>query len=119
MSGRSFLLDRTLLTLGRGSECDIIIPDISISRTHLQFSRQAEADYVRDQDSRSGSYVNGESLQAPRRLRTGDTISLGNVLLEYVQPAEERTTPAPPSLAAGSPLQFPFSLRLPSRMKEE
>lgn len=160
MAGRSFLLDRALLSLGRGSENDIVIPNASISRTHLQFSRQAEGDYVRALTS-NASYVNGQPLQAPRLLRPGDTITLlqhppmnaakygenltppfapvngarptrqtpdessdfasGALQLEYTLLAEAQTTPAFPGspLPPEAPLNFPFPLRLPSKMREE
>jgi pSer/pThr/pTyr-binding forkhead associated (FHA) protein len=121
MTGRSFLLDRTLLTLGRGFENDIAIPDVSISPAHLQFSRQPEGDYVRDLNSPHSSFVNGQPLQTPYLLRVGDIITLGNVRLEYTFLAQAQTTPVPPAsnLPEETPLSFPFSLKLPSRMKEE
>ena len=120
MAGRRFLLDRSLLTLGRGSESDIIIPDASISRTHIQFSRQSDGDYVRDQVSRNGSYVNGQPLQAPRLLHTGDIITLGDIQLEYTLLAEAQTTPVRPiTLPPEAPLNLPFSLRLPSKIKDK
>jgi hypothetical protein len=59
-------------------------------------------------------------LQEPRLLRSGDIITLGNVRLEYS--CVTQATPIPPSAgpaAAESPLSFPFSLKLPSKMKEE
>ncbi|HEX7734409.1 MAG TPA: FHA domain-containing protein [Ktedonobacteraceae bacterium] len=121
MTGRSFLLDRNLLTLGRGAENDINLPDACISRTHIQFSRQPEGDYVRDQSSLGACAINGQPLQAPHRLRPGDLLVLGDVHLEYTLLAEAQTTPVLPisSLPAEAPLNLPFSLRLPSKMKEE
>ncbi|HEY0756211.1 MAG TPA: FHA domain-containing protein [Ktedonobacteraceae bacterium] len=121
MAGRSFLLDRGRLTLGRSFENDIIIPDASISRIHIQFSRQPEGDYVYDQTSRNGSTINGQPLQAPYLLREGDTIVVGDVRLEYTLLAEAQNTPMLPtsSLPAEAPLSLPFSLRLPSKIKEE
>ena len=35
-TGQCFSLDRALITIGRGSECDIVINDASISRVHAQ-----------------------------------------------------------------------------------
>lgn len=121
MAGRSFLLDRPLVTLGQSFENDIVIADASISPVHLQFTRQAEGDYVHDLNSRYGSFVNGNPLQTPHLLRTGDIITLGNIRLEYTFVAQARTTPVPPSSnqADEAPLSFPFSLKLPSKMKEE
>lgn len=121
MAGRSFLLDRGLLSLGRSAENDIILPDASISRTHIQFARQPEGDYVRAQSGRNDSTINGQLLQAPHLLHPGDILILGDVRLEYTLFAEAQTTPALPisSPPAEAPLNLPFSLRLPSKMKEE
>ncbi|GHO43847.1 FHA domain-containing protein [Ktedonospora formicarum] len=69
MAGRSFLLDRAVLAVGRGVESDIIIRDASISRRHAQFLRQTNGDYVQDLSSRNGTRVNDEYLTGPRLLR--------------------------------------------------
>lgn len=120
MMGRSFLLDRLTLTVGSGSESAVLIRDASIARIHLQFSRQADGDYVRDLAGHNDSQVNGSPLIAPRLLRAGDMITLGNVQLEYALVAEAQTTSVSPiSPLPEPPLHLPFSLRLPSKMKEE
>lgn len=119
MAGRSFLLDRPVLTVGRGAESDVVIHDASISRRHAQFSRQADGDYVQDLASRNGSQVNGMALKAPRLLCKGDVIMLGDVQMEYTLVPEAQTTPMPSHPAPSPvPLHFPVSLRLPSKVKE-
>ncbi len=118
MAGRSFLLDRPILTVGRGSESDIVIADPSISRIHLQFARQADGDFVLDLASRGGSQVNGQQLKASRLLYAGDMITLGDVRLEYILVPEAQTTPALPiSSLPEEPINLPFALRLPSKVK--
>jgi pSer/pThr/pTyr-binding forkhead associated (FHA) protein len=121
MAGRSFLLDRNLLSLGQGSENDIVIPDASILRTQIQFARRPEGDYVRDQASRNGSFINGQPLQASHLLHKGDMITLGNIQMEYTLLPEAQNTPVLPisTMPAEAPLSLPFSLRLPSKIKEE
>lgn len=121
MAGRSFLLDRNLLSLGRGLENDIVIPDASISRTQIQFARRPEGDYVRDQANLNGSFINGQSLQASHLLRKGDMLTLGDIQMEYTLLPEAQITPVLPvsTTPAEAPLSLPFSLRLPSKMKEE
>jgi pSer/pThr/pTyr-binding forkhead associated (FHA) protein len=121
MEGQSFLLDRPLLTIGRGSESDVVIRDSSISRRHAQFIRQADGDYVLDLASRNGTKVNNEPLRAPRLLQHGDVISMGNVRLEYTSMLDASTTPLPP-LSLPSlirPGSGPVPLRLPSKPKSE
>lgn len=120
MAGRSFLLDRPTIIVGRGAESDIIIVDPSLSRRHAQFTRKVDGDYVQDLASSNGSQVNGVRLNAPHRLRQGDKITLGDVLLEYTLLPEAQTTPMPLSEAPPqTPFQLPLPLRLPSRFKEQ
>lgn len=80
-----------LLTIGRGSECDVVIPDASISRRHVQIIRQESGLYAQDLGSRNGTAINGQRLSAPRRLEDGDTLTVGNIPLRYVveRPAEQ------------------------------
>ena len=117
--GKSFLLDRPVLTIGRGSESDIVIKDASISRRHAQFLQQNNGDYVQDLASRNGTKVNNEPLNAPRLLQKGDTISLGSICLEYTFVPEAHTTPLPPLPAPplSRPISGPVPLRLPSKPK--
>jgi pSer/pThr/pTyr-binding forkhead associated (FHA) protein len=119
MAGRSFLLDRPVLTVGRTAESDVLIHDASISSRHAQFLRQASGDYVQDLTSLNSTQVNGEPLMAPRLLQKGDIISLGNIRLEYTFIPEARTTPLPPlpTPSRARPVSGPVPLRLPSKPK--
>ncbi|HET8843043.1 MAG TPA: FHA domain-containing protein [Ktedonobacteraceae bacterium] len=120
MAGRSFLLDRPVLIVGRGNESDIIIADRSLSRRHAQFSHQADGNYVQDLTSSNGSQVNGTPLNTPRRLRQGDKIILGDVRIEYTLLPEAQTTLMPLSEEPPqTPFNPPLPFRLPSRFKDQ
>ena len=120
--GQSFLLDRPVISIGRGIECDIVINDISISRCHVQVLRQANGNFVQDLDSRNGTTVNDEPLLAPRLLEPGDIVCFGNIQLEYVPIQTARTTPIPMIITPQpSPrlLSGPMPLRLPSKPRNQ
>ncbi len=121
MMGKTLLLDRPMIVIGRGIECNVVINDVSISRQHAQFSRQASGDYVQDLKSRNGTLVNNEPLLAPRLLQTGDRICLGTITLEYTAAKHARVTPLPhvvtPQSFAHS-MSGPVPLKLPSKQKE-
>ncbi len=105
-AGQVFALSKALLTIGRGSECDVVIADDSISRQHAQILRQESGWYVQDLGSRNGTAVNGQRLSAPQRLEDGDTLTIGAVSLRYLatSPAEEsQAADARPSPAAPVP----------------
>jgi pSer/pThr/pTyr-binding forkhead associated (FHA) protein len=121
MAGHCFLLDRPLITVGRGFECDIVINDASISRQHAQFLRQADGDYVQDLASRNGTKVNDEPLLKPRLLAPGDIVCLGNIHMAYTSvqlaPTSSLTQVMEPRPHTG-PSGGPVPLRLPSKQKE-
>jgi pSer/pThr/pTyr-binding forkhead associated (FHA) protein len=120
MAGRSFLLDRSVLTIGRSTECDVIIRDDSVASQHAKFLCQADGDYVQDLSGRNATAVNDVQLKGSLLLRKGDVIDLGNVRLEYTLIAEAQTSsfpPLPTPVSAYPPLGGPGPLRLPSRPK--
>jgi pSer/pThr/pTyr-binding forkhead associated (FHA) protein len=120
MAGRTIVLNQPLLTVGRDTNCHILLVDASISRQHAQFLSQIDGDYVQDLASRNGTTVNGEALSAPRRLQTGDIVGIGNIHMTYTatprtplpQPRIDISPSRPGMLHSG-----PVPLRLPSRQK--
>jgi pSer/pThr/pTyr-binding forkhead associated (FHA) protein len=120
-AGQSFVLDRPVITIGRGSESDVVINDVSISRRHAQVLRQANGNYVQDLASRNGTRVNNEPLHGPQLLQHGDIVCLGSVRLEYTSIQAGTNTPMPTPITPPSllrPLNGPVPLRLPSRPKQ-
>lgn len=82
--------------IGRGEECDIVLSDLKASRKHAELSVAQQAPgaplqwSVRDAGSANGIAHNGKpSRQAA--LRTGDTISLGETMLEFLSAPEAGT----------------------------
>ncbi len=119
--GKTVLLDRPVITIGRDTECNIMMNDASISRKHAQFSRYASGDYVQDLTSRNGTLVNDEPLLKPYLLRTGDHIRLGIITLEYTAPQHVCMTPLPSIVTPQSfvySMSGPILLKLPSKQKE-
>jgi pSer/pThr/pTyr-binding forkhead associated (FHA) protein len=115
MVGRSFLLDRLVLTIGQADACDVIIRDASISGQHARFLHQVSGDYLQDLTNSNGTKVNDEPLNEPRLLQEGDIINLGNIRLEYTSIPEAQTTSLPPLSTQSK--SGPLPLRLPSKPK--
>jgi hypothetical protein len=64
------------MLLGRGTECDLLIPDRSVSRRHAQlFFRDGKWILV-DLDSKNGTFINGVQVQRAELL-PGDVVALG------------------------------------------
>lgn len=73
-------------TVGRGGGCGIVLTeDQFVSTVHARLFRRGDGLYVEDLGSRNGTLVNGEQLQAPRRLRRGDKVKFGETVGEVVK----------------------------------
>ena len=70
--------------LGREKNCDIVLADISISRTHAEVFPGPEGLYIRDLQSSNGVQVNHTKIDSPYHLTSGDSIILGNITLYFV-----------------------------------
>jgi len=67
---------QTDLILGRGSDCDIIIPDRQVSRHHSHIFSGSQGTMVEDLGSKNGTYVNGDLLQEAVMLIDGDELQI-------------------------------------------
>jgi hypothetical protein len=77
LQGGRWLLNGETLLIGRGAECDVVVPDRQVSRHHARVRRLAEGEFeLEDLGSKNGTHVNGVALQAPRRLADGDVIQV-------------------------------------------
>ena len=78
LAGHEFRLDQDVITLGRGDECDVVVPERQISRVHMRVRREATGYFLEDLDSKNGTFVNGRQVQpgASVLLQDGDEIHL-------------------------------------------
>jgi ABC transport system ATP-binding/permease protein len=73
------------LTIGRGSDNDLVIPVPTVSRRQAQIVAEAGRHYVADLGSANGTELNGERLRSESRwLTSGDAIALGGRQLRYL-----------------------------------
>jgi hypothetical protein len=74
------------LTVGRGGGCGVVLPDDNfVSTVHARLFRRGDDLFVEDLGSRNGTFVNGEQLQAPQRLRRGDRVQFGQTVTEVTR----------------------------------
>jgi len=76
------------ISVGRTSENDIAIPEYSVSKRHCVIARVDGEYRLTDMGSTNGTIVDGTPLppQKPRRLKGGETISLGRLMLVFYFP---------------------------------
>ena len=77
-AGRRWPLDRAHpITIGRGEECEIHLPDRQVSRAHARIAWNGEAYALEDLDSKNGTHVNGAEVQSTSiPLNDGDEIQI-------------------------------------------
>ncbi|MDB4990069.1 MAG: hypothetical protein JWN04_5247, partial [Myxococcaceae bacterium] len=89
-AGEVLIVDRADAVLGRGEDADLRIEDPSLSRTHVRFERDGDTLTITDLESLNGTLVEGARLVGTQKLRNGDLVTLGNVLVRFAvqDPAE-------------------------------
>jgi two-component system, NtrC family, sensor kinase len=81
--GREKTLSDKALTIGRDAEAGIQILDRSASRFHAEIFPVGGMFFVRDLDSKNGTFINDERLGDEELLREGDVIKIGTTELIY------------------------------------
>lgn len=82
-AGARYLLNSDLVTVGRNSESDIFLDDVTVSRKHAEFRRHGNGFSVHDSGSLNGTYVNGE-LAEQTELINGDSVQIGKYRLLFM-----------------------------------
>ena len=69
---------KAVLTIGRDKHSDIVVPELTVSRNHALIRCLGEGDYyLIDSGSANGSFVNRQRVVAPKLLKNGDIITVG------------------------------------------
>jgi hypothetical protein len=79
---RAIPLDKELVTIGRLSECDVVIDDNGASRRHAQIRTVGGVSTLTDLGSTNGTKVNGREVQSTE-LSDGDRITVGATRIDY------------------------------------
>src|SRR5579862_587701 len=81
---KTISLENDRFTLGRSSNNELCYADdAGLSRQHLAIERDDSGWSVRDLGSKNGTLVNGAKLSSPHRLKPGDRITAGHLVMEY------------------------------------
>jgi len=71
--------------IGRHPSCGIVLPLHTVSRRHTRIRRSDGGYYVEDLQSLNGTYVNGERVAVPTRLKNRDVIQLFDVVMVFYE----------------------------------
>jgi hypothetical protein len=76
-AGQRWQINREPFVVGRGGECDLILPERQVSREHIRIYKKDEQFIVEDLDSKNGTWLNADQLQAESAiLKDGDEITI-------------------------------------------
>ncbi len=97
-AGDSYTLDpkkQTTFSLGRSSECDLVLKDHRSSRHHADLRWDGRQWQVIDRGSTNGTFVNGLQVHRPYDLRPGDRLTIGETTMVLHQEQPEAPKPVP------------------------
>ncbi|HUL76540.1 MAG TPA: SpoIIE family protein phosphatase [Vicinamibacteria bacterium] len=97
-----FALGPDRVVLGRSRDCDLILPDVLLSRRHAEIVPGPHGWLLRDLGSLNGTRLNGVRVEREEALRDGDRIGMSDWSLVF----HEAKAPSDPALAvAGARLR--------------
>jgi Inner membrane component of T3SS, cytoplasmic domain/Domain of unknown function (DUF1707) len=86
-------------TIGRDAACDLVLSDMTVSRTHAGLRLEADGWLLSDAGSTNGTRLNGWRVTGPVPVRAGDQVTFGSMTLVIIergpraQPAGVAITP--------------------------
>lgn len=86
-AGATYLIENDVTRVGRSPDSDIFLDDVTVSRQHAEFHREAGHFKLQDLGSLNGTYVNGESVEVTQ-LHRGDEVQIGKFKLVFLQGVE-------------------------------
>jgi hypothetical protein len=78
---------RTVFTIGRSPDCDLPLPEITVSWHHAELRRGEEAWVLVDLSSTNGTWVNGWRADSGFTVRAGDWVSFGRAAFRIADSA--------------------------------
>jgi two-component system cell cycle response regulator len=86
--GKRFVLEQSIIRIGRGTDNQIVLDGDSVSRRHAHFEQRNEAWYAVDDGSTNGTYVNERQIPEGVQLRNNDRIQVGPTIFKYLTGAD-------------------------------
>jgi len=108
-----YLFDQDRVTIGRGSDNDLTLPDPQriVSTEHAVIQREGGTYQLVDRGSKNFTYLHDQRLTAgePYELAEGDTFRLGNFEIEFTPTEVDSTAPAADETAFARDFSNPFA----------
>lgn len=87
-------LTRQGLTIGRGTENDLVLAYSNISRNHARITCQGQSYYVTDLGSANGTYLGDAKLEpnVPKLWQWGRPLKIGDITINLIQVESQPAT---------------------------
>jgi pSer/pThr/pTyr-binding forkhead associated (FHA) protein len=76
LTGERWIVDREKLVIGRGNDCEVILPERQVSRYHAEILHETGKFFLHDLDSKNGTHLNGNQVKGTVPLNDGDEIQI-------------------------------------------
>jgi hypothetical protein len=77
-----------MFTIGRDAGCDLVLTDMTVSRTHAGLRREGGGWLLSDTGSTNGTRVNGWRVTDPVPLQAGDHVTFGAMTMVVAERAQ-------------------------------
>lgn len=94
-AGMEVVVPSKPFVIGSGDKCQMRCPSPSISPRHCQITPAPSGFTIRDLNSETGTFVNGERVTGERVLADGDQLRIGRLEFEVALEALVHSRPAP------------------------
>lgn len=90
--GKRLELQSGSVRIGREDDNDLVLLDEGVSRRHARVERNGDAWLLMDVGSRNGTLLNGQPVSGVKRLKNGDLLKLGGVIVKYLSGEDLETS---------------------------
>lgn len=99
-AGKAFQLKRSSGIVGRQNDCAVIVPDLTISRNHVEYLFQNGQMGIKDLGSQNGTYLDRALIKPNLRIQwqPGDVLHIGSTDLVWVPGAAANNIPEPETI---------------------
>jgi hypothetical protein len=81
--GKRLVVGSSGVTMGRSHQCELMLDDPNVSRTHAEVRPRGGSWVITDLGSTNGSRVNGRTVEGSEVLKPGDQIELGTSQITF------------------------------------
>jgi len=92
---RDFTFEKSLVTIGRDTTCDIVVDNIGASRRHAMIEQTQEGYVLADLKSNNGTYVDGERI-LHHRLSDADEFLIGKYSFRFEEVGSKKAEATEP-----------------------